>query len=322
VGSKIYVVSAPYDTGTPVYLYAYDTDTDAWICAPQVPLPPGEGIGCHGGPHLLALANGHVGYLHGREVGGHVLLYIYSPAEDVWQTVDTSLLSFVDEDGHTVDHPQSVADDTGLGFYLLGGQRVGSPGVYSRHLQYVKLQPVACPLVTALEAAENAVDGACDRLLKSVAKSSSSSRGSISGPKKPRPMVDIVRRFRDRLLTSSNDGAELAALYYRHSPEIRRMMAENPSLALETLVTLGLILPSLKSAVTEPNDTVTVDSQTYARGYDLLREYEGLASEPLRLSLTKLERFLETRSYQSARFVTIRFDADELAMAVESRHGG
>ena len=145
MGEELYVTSSPF-VGGPVHLYSYNTVDDSWTYRSQVPLPSGEGLPCHGGPDLLALQD-HVGYLHWRELEGElerqVHFYLYSPVEDNWQVVDTSLLSFTHEDGDPVDWPQAVADDTGRGFYLLGGQKLGSGGMgtYSRHLQYVKLVP-------------------------------------------------------------------------------------------------------------------------------------------------------------------------------------
>lgn len=136
---EIYVISAP-SAGPAVHLYSYHTVDDSWTYRSQVPLPPTEGLSVHGGPTLLPLQD-HVGYLHWRELNGQVDFYVYAPAEDSWQVVDTSLLAFTDEHGFPVEYPQALADSTGRAFYVLGGQRVGATGTYSKHLQYVKLVP-------------------------------------------------------------------------------------------------------------------------------------------------------------------------------------
>jgi hypothetical protein len=63
----------------------------------------------------------------------------------------------------------------------------------------------------------------------------------LNNRKKARPddsqsKLGVLRLFRDNVLNQSQEGKELTKLYYQHSPEIIRIMDENPALMGKTLL--------------------------------------------------------------------------------------
>jgi hypothetical protein len=110
-------------------------------------------------------------------------------------------------------------------------------------------------------------------------------------------ILKILRYFRDRVLAQSEEGKELIKLYYDKSPEIVRIMTENPVLAGKTLFLLLKNLPLLKAAAANGSE-LTMSRKIFTQAINLQKEYESHASAELKGALKKVEAFVGRRTKQ------------------------
>lgn len=85
-------------------------------------------------------------------------------------------------------------------------------------------------------------------------------------------LIGELRQFRDQVLAPSPYGRALTKAYYRHSPEVMRMLLLHPGLALEAAALLKASRPAVRSVVAirtgRSSDSPFVISEEYAARID------------------------------------------------------
>jgi len=119
--------------------------------------------------------------------------------------------------------------------------------------------------------------------------------------------LNIVRQFRDRLLSQTPEGQQLARLYYEHADETIQIMRNNPRLTLRTLRLIAEALPSIRKSVSAGEGTLKLDSSTYSAALALIDRYASLGAPEYGKALEKAKSFLATRASGGSDMLTIDF---------------
>ena len=112
--------------------------------------------------------------------------------------------------------------------------------------------------------------------------------------------LDSYRALRDGLLQRSKLGQELTFSYYRHSPEMIRIAAANPGLAMDALRALQKYAPRARAAagLTRLAD-LRLTPQEVREIQNLVARYAAKASPELRTELERFSRLLPTWSVRA-----------------------
>jgi len=105
--------------------------------------------------------------------------------------------------------------------------------------------------------------------------------------------LNLLRAFRDKKLSTSNDGLLLISLYYAHAEEVTDILSENPDLADSVRRLIEEIMPAVKSAM-ETNNEIKLSESQHNSIVDLLTQFEDKASPELGRSIKYVLKKLET----------------------------
>jgi hypothetical protein len=89
--------------------------------------------------------------------------------------------------------------------------------------------------------------------------------------------LDAVRLFRDDVLSRSATGRELGRMYYRHGPEIREIMRDDPYLFFQTSAVFFKALPAIRRAAAG-DGAIVLRQNIIAEMEQLAEQYETVAS--------------------------------------------
>jgi subtilase family protein len=102
----------------------------------------------------------------------------------------------------------------------------------------------------------------------------------------PKGILEELRRFRNDILASSPSGQELIRAYYRHSPEVRRILLLHPGLAIDAARLLNDLRPAVRSLL--DGSSVEIMQDHASRIDAFVTELAALAGPQLRDTLTEL----------------------------------
>ncbi|MDY6863622.1 MAG: SBBP repeat-containing protein [Thermodesulfobacteriota bacterium] len=107
--------------------------------------------------------------------------------------------------------------------------------------------------------------------------------------------IDILRKFRDDVLTKTDKGSEYISSYYRHSREITSILQKDRELMKKAGELLSLLLPEIKLILTGKN-AAFLDSKTEDSLMEFLNQFNKKASPGLKNVINKLKNDMELKS--------------------------
>ena len=126
-------------------------------------------------------------------------------------------------------------------------------------------------------------------------------------------LLGTLRSFRDELLEGSEDGRELARLYYQVSPELAALLLSRPGLSLDVLSVLSDVMPAFRKALST-DGVLTLDRHTVEKVFALTHEIAAEASPELRAAISTAQRFATTRMRQRAGTIEFAIAGDAPAV--------
>jgi hypothetical protein len=103
------------------------------------------------------------------------------------------------------------------------------------------------------------------------------------------PGLDILRQFRDEVLSASEAGRRITDIYYEYSDIIIEIFEENPALKSHAAKLLDNIIPVIHAALDSGSKIPLLTDEVSADASVLIDEIDAVMASPLKEALTTLE---------------------------------
>lgn len=105
---------------------------------------------------------------------------------------------------------------------------------------------------------------------------------------KDNPRLDIMKKFRDKVLSTSTAGRKLIALYYEYSHVLIEIFKEYPAIKAHAKEMLEKIIPGIEIFLNGEGKAGLLSKEISAEADILIEEIDSVMASPLKETLTKL----------------------------------
>lgn len=107
------------------------------------------------------------------------------------------------------------------------------------------------------------------------------------------PRLEVLRRFRDEVLSTSAAGQKIITLYYGYSNDLIEIFEANPRLKLHARQLLESIIPAIEALMGGKATSLALNDASIANGEMIIEEIDAVVTTPLQDELANLRKQMQ-----------------------------